>query len=365
MESVKYWVALNMVLGVGKTLFHRLVGALGSPEKVFGASPAELMGVEGIGKKTAAEIKGFNVDAQVEREFRLAEKLEIRILTVESPEFPSLLREIYDPPPIIYCRGIPLDRFAVPLAVVGTRVPSAYGKMATERICDALASRGITVVSGFARGIDTLAHNSALKAGGMTAAVFGCGLNHTYPPENSKLKDKILQNGAIISEFPISAGPERNNFPARNRIISGMSHGSIIVEAGEKSGALITAQFALEQGREVFSVPGNIFSPNSRGTNRLIKTGAKLIDGLDAIIEELPLAAQAKLRDKSSASPVEKQSLSEKEKMVISLLSFEERHIDSLIESSRLSPAEVSATLVQLELRGLVRQMEGKRFVSV
>ncbi len=353
-----------MVLGVGKTLFHRLVEALGSPENVFTASSGELMRVEGIGQKTAAEIKNFKIDDYVEREFRLARKLGIRILTVESPEYPPLLKSIYDPPPIIYCRGLNLDRFTVPIAVVGTRIPTHYGKTVAEKICGSLASMGVCIVSGFARGIDTLAHKAAIKAGGTTVAVFGCGLNHTYPPENSGLEDKILQTGAIISEFPISMGPERNNFPARNRLISGMCYGTVIVEAGEKSGALITAQFALEQGREVFAVPGNINSPKSRGTNRLIKMGAKLVDCLDDVVEELSFSVKSMLKSAQQESPVAT-NLTPKEKEVISLLSVEEKHIDNLIENSGLSPAEVSATLVQLELRGLVRQTEGKRFVSI
>lgn len=362
-ESVKCWVALNMVLGVGKTLFHRLVSAFGSPEDVFRASSGDLMRVEGIGQKIAAEVQGFDIDRVVEREFRVVEKIGARILTVNCPEYPKLLQSIYDPPPVIYCRGKPLDRYAVPVAVVGSRLPTSYGKNVARRLCSGLASLGICIVSGMARGIDTLAHRAALESGGDTIAVFGCGLANTYPPENASLKERIVEQGTIVSEFPVTMRPERNNFPARNRLISGLSHGALIIEAGEKSGALITAQFALEQGREVFAVPGNIYSPKSLGTNRLIQMGARLVDGPEAVVEELGLETQALLKNPDTGS-IDISSLTSNEQRLISLLSFDERHIDSLIESSNLSAAEVSATLMQLELRGLVRQNDGKMFVS-
>ena len=270
MDEVKYWVALNMVLGVGKTLFHRLVREFGSPEQVFRSPRKELMRVEGIGDKTATEIASFSIEAKVDRELRLLEKIQARILTLTNPEYPELLRQIYDPPPILYCQGKPLDSYPIPVAVVGTRAVTSYGKMVTESLCKGLAERGVAVISGMARGVDTLAHRSALHVGGETVAVFGCGLSHTYPPENRSLRDKITQSGTVVSEFPISMGPERNNFPARNRVISGLSYGVIVVEAGEKSGALITAQFALEQGRDVFAIPGSILSPKSYAPNRLI-----------------------------------------------------------------------------------------------
>jgi DNA processing protein len=214
-----------------------------------------------------------------------------------------------------------------------------------------------------ARGIDTIAHRSALQSGGDTVAVFGCGLSHTYPPENRSLRDKIAQAGTVVSEFPISMRPDRNNFPARNRIISGLSYGVIVVEAGEKSGALITVQFALEQGRDVFAVPGSILSPKSFSPNRLIKAGAKLVDGPESILEELPSAVQGLITQRSEKIGI-KQELSEKEQSIVSLIIGEEKHIDQLIENSRLSPAEVSATLVQLELSGIVRQLEGKMFIA-
>ena len=352
---------------MGKTLFHRLVMVLGSPEQVFRSSLNDLMQVEGIGRKVAAEIRKFEVEKNVEREWHFIDKLELEVLTLECPGYPPLLKAIYDPPPVLYFKGKNLDEFPVPLAVVGTRRPTNYGRIITEALCQRLSAMGICIVSGLARGIDTLAHKSALQAGGETIAVFGCGLSHTYPPENRQLRDKIVDRGAIISEFPVTMRPDRNNFPARNRVISGLSHGTLVIEAGEKSGALITAEFALEQGREVFAVPGNINSPNSKGTNRLIKTGAIFVDGPDSIVRELSESVQSFLEKNRPAEKksLETTGLSSIERQVLSVLSQEEKHIDTIIENSRLSPAEVSATLVQLELNGLIRQFEGKVFVAL
>jgi len=366
MDEAKYWVGLNMVLGIGKTLFARLLRHFGSVRNVFRANVRELMAVHGIGEKNAREILDFDLERNIDREFRLAEKLNLRVMTLASPEYPYLLKSIYDPPPVLYYRGNPLAKHQVAVAVVGTRLATSYGKMVAERICGDLAARGLVIVSGMARGIDTVCHQSAIKAGGQTIAVLGCGLSHTYPPENGRLKQQIAEQGTLVSEFPISMRPDKSNFPARNRIISGLSLGTLIVEAGAKSGALITAQFALDQGRDVFAVPGNIYSPKSRGTNHLVKLGAKLVDGADAVIEELPPSVQALLKGAVSEEKTNAESLglSDKERSLMSLLSLEEKHIETLIENSRLSPAVVSATLTQLELRGLVRQKEGKRFVS-
>lgn len=323
--------------------------------------------MEGIGKKVAGEIRKFEVEKHVEREWHFVDKLGLEVLTFECPGYPPLLKAIYDPPPVLYFKGKNLDEFPVPLAVVGTRIPTNYGKLITEALCKRLSAMGICIVSGLARGIDTLAHKSALEAGGETIAVFGCGLSHIYPPENRYLRDKIVRQGAIVSEFPVTMRPDRNNFPARNRVISGLSHGTLVIEAGEKSGALITAEFALEQGREIFAVPGNINSPNSKGTNRLIKTGAILVENPDSIVHELSASVQDYLESKKTAAnnSSETTGLSTLERQVMAVLSQEEKHIDIIIENSRLSPAEVSATLVQLELNGLIRQFEGKLFVAL
>ena len=351
-----------MVLGVGKTLFHRLVNALGTPQNVFHASKRDLTQVEGIGNKTAEQILRFDLERNLEREYRLMERVGVKVMTLLDERYPALLKAIYDPPPVIYYKGRPLDEAAFPLAVVGTRTPSTYGKIAAERLCGELAQRGCCLISGMARGIDTLVHKAALKENAFTLAVMGCGLEHTYPPENRSLREKIVDAGAIISEFPMSTKPDRNNFPARNRVISGLSYGTLVIEAGEKSGALITAHFALEQGREVFALPGNIFSPKSQGAHNLIKKGAKLVDGVDAIVEEFPAEVQRDLAAKKDAE--EKIDLTEEEKHLISLLRNEQKHVDELIETSNLPAADVLATLVQLELKDRVAQTDGIWYVT-
>ena len=361
-ESKKYWIGLNMVLGVGKTLCHRLVKVFGSPKKVFHASRKELMEVERVGDKVARQILDFDLEQSLKREYQLAERRNVKILTLEDPEYPFLLKSIYDPPPVIYYQGTFLDERSIPLAVVGTRKASSYGRMVTEKLCTALSERGVCIVSGMARGIDTLAHQAALKLENPTIAVFGCGLEYTYPPESGSLRRKIEEQGAVISEFPMSTKPDRNNFPARNRVISGLSYGTLVIEAGEKSGALITAQFALEQGREVFAVPGNIYSSESRGTHTLIKMGAKLTDNPEAVLEDLPDAVSELLKERKN-KVLESVELNPKEEHLMSLMSVQEQHIDRVIENSYLSPAEVSATLVTLELKGVIRQTDGKMFV--
>ena len=361
-ESKKYWVGLNMVLGVGKTLCHRLVRVFRSPENVFHASRKELMEVERVGDKVARQILNFDLEQNLKREYQLVERRDVRILTIADTEYPFLLKSIYDPPPVIYYKGTFLDERSVPLAVVGTRKASSYGRMVTEKLCTTLSEMGVCIVSGMARGIDTIAHKSALKLGNPTVAVFGCGLEYTYPPESRSLRQQIEKQGAVISEFPMSTKPDRNNFPARNRVISGLSHGTLVVEAGEKSGALITAQFALEQGREVFAVPGNIYSSESRGTHALIKMGAKLADSPKAIVEELSDAVLELLKEQKN-KVLESIELSSKEEHLMSLMSVQQQHIDRVIGNSYLSPAEVSATLVTLELKGVIRQTDGKMFV--
>jgi DNA processing protein len=362
-ESKKHWVGLNMVLGVGKTLSHRLVKAMGSPKNVFHASRKELMEVERVGDKVARQILDFDLERSVEREYQLTHRRNVRILTIEDPQYPYpfLLKSIYDPPPVIYYKGTFLDERSVPLAVVGTRKASSYGRMVAEKLCAALSEMGVCIISGMARGIDTIAHKSALKLGNPTVAVFGCGLDYTYPPESGSLRRQIEEQGAVISEFPMSTKPDRNNFPARNRVISGLSHGTLVVEAGEKSGALITAQFALEQGREVFAVPGNIYSSESRGTHALIQMGAKLTDSPEAMVEELSDSVLELLKERKNRV-LESIELNPKEEHLMSLMSVQEQHIDRVIENSYLSPAEVSATLVTLELKGVIRQTDGKMF---
>jgi DNA protecting protein DprA len=276
--------------------------------------------------------------------------------------------EIYDRPVFLYLQG-KLTSDDINIAVVGSRLASTYGKYTTERISRELAGLGLTVVSGLARGIDSAAHRGALAARGRTIAVLGSGLDIVYPPENKKLFATIIEQGAVISELPLGSPPVAFNFPARNRIISGMSYGVVVVEAGEKSGSLITAKLALEQGREVFAVPGSIDSAGARGTNKLIKQGAKLIENTDDILEEiLPQLEKTKVFSASSVSrpeaikPPVKTELSKTDQEIVDIVSGGCLHIDEIITGTGLSPAEISSTLMALELKGLIQQHPGKFF---
>jgi DNA processing protein len=277
MKDLFHWVALTLVPGVGSVLFKRLVEAFGSPEGVLKASPRDLNRIEGIGPKVIASLRGFDWKSAAEKELISLEKIGARLLTWEEEEYPPNLKQIYDPPPVIYIMGevAPQDQRAV--AIVGSRYPTTYGRMAAERISFGLGKLGVTVVSGLARGVDASAHQGALASGGRKIGVLGCGIDIIYPPENRDLGDRVSSQGAVISEFPLKTPPDSDHFPIRNRIISGISLGVVVVEATLRSGSLITARFALEQGREVYALPGNVDSARSEGTNRLIKQGAKLV----------------------------------------------------------------------------------------
>ena len=275
---------------------------------------------------------------------------------------------IYDRPPFLYVRGN-LNKDDINIAIVGSRLASTYGKYITERISRELALKGLTIVSGMAWGIDSVAHRGALTAHGRTIAVLGSGLDVIYPPENKKLYADIIQNGAVISEFPLGTPPRSANFPTRNRIISGMSYGVVIVEAGEKSGSLITARLALEQGREVFAVPGSIDAAGSRGTNKLIKQGAKLIENTDDILEEiLPQFERTivlkphSIANSEAIAAKSSEIFSAVDQKIIDFISGSRVHIDDLISSTGLSSADILSALTTLELKGMVRQYPGKFF---
>ena len=365
-EEKYYWLVLNMVPGIGRKMYHRLINHFHSPQNVFQASHNQLMRVEGIGENLAKAITSFEVDKAIKQEKKLISLNRVSILTFQDDAYPENLKKIYDPPPVLYLKGSLEKSDNIAVAIVGTRNPSRYGKLVTEKITSELAVRGITIISGMASGIDSLAHRSAISAKGKTIAVLGCGVNITYPAENAFLKEKIQENGAVISEFPMSSKPERTNFPMRNRIISGLSLGTIVIEAMEKSGALITSDFALEQGKDVFAVPGNINSLKSKGTNRLIKMGAKLVENAEDIIEEFPYEIKMLLQsgNKQKAKTVVP-DMSDDEKKIYSLISEEEIHIDALIQKSCLSSQKVSALLIQLELKDMIKQQSGKMFVII
>ncbi len=380
-ESLKYWIALKAVEEVGCVGFRTLLAAFGSPKAVFGASTATLKVIPGIGPKTADHIRSFSGWEMAEREVARAGKLGIAVVTCQDPTYPKNLLNIYDYPPFLYVRGSFCPE-EVGVAIVGSRLASAYGKYITEKLARELSMQGITVVSGLARGIDSAAHRGALAGKGRTIAVLGCGLDIVYPPENETLAAEIAAHGAIATEFPFGTPPNAPNFPARNRIISGISLGVVVVEAGEKSGSLITARIASEQGRSVFAVPGAIESAGSRGTNRLIKQGAKLIEGVEDILEEIipqaglpqkfpeqqlplsPFGAMPGEPDTPPASfPTKGARLGDKESKLLPFITREPINVDTLIAASGMTAHEVQSSLLVLELGGIVRQLPGKLFL--
>lgn len=365
-DDLKYWIALKSVHGIGNVNFPALLDNFGSIPAVFAASIARLAETYGISKGIAEAIKDFKDWNKIEKELNLLDKNKVNVITYKDELYPRNLLNIYDRPPYIYVRGN-LSKDDVNIALVGSRQASTYGKYTTERISRELAMRGVTVVSGMARGIDSAAHRGALSARGRTIAVIGTGLDVIYPPENKKLFEEIIHNGAVISEYPMGTPPLPNHFPARNRIISGISYGVVIVEAAEKSGALITARMAMEQGREVFAVPGSIDSAGSRGTNKLIKQGAKLIENTDDILEEiLPQIEQNLTPDLQPDTPETAQindaAFSGNDRKIIDFVSQGRIHIDDLISSTGLSSADALSALTAMELNGIVEQHPGKFF---
>jgi len=352
-----HWVALSMAPGIGCVLFKRLVEAFGSPAGALRASPKELSRIEGIGPKVVSSLHRYDWKSAAEKELRSLEKIGGRILTWEDDEYPPHLKEIYDPPPVLYLLGriLPQDRRAV--AVVGSRYPTTYGMIAAEKIAFGLGKLGINVVSGLARGVDSAAHQGALAAGGRTFGILGCGIDLVYPPENRDLFRQVAGQGAVISEFPLKTPPDSDHFPIRNRLISGISLGVVVVEATLRSGSLITARFALEQGREVYALPGNVDSARSEGTNRLIKQGAKLVMAAGDIVEEI----LPHLRETPPPEPPQPR-LSEEEDKVFSVLERQALHIDAVAQRSGWPVARVSSVLLALELAGHVKQLPGMRF---
>ena len=362
MDDKLYWLALNMIPGVGPRTYRNLVTRFRDPERVFAASPKELALVEGVGEKMIQAIKTFPAAQMAAEELKKTVDLGASIVTLHDPEYPKNLLQIYDPPPLLYVRGKLDAGNPLTVAMVGSRKGSSYGRAVTRRISKELASEGATVVSGMARGIDTYAHLGALEAGGRTIAVFGCGLDIIYPPENKRLFFDIIDHGAVISEFPLSTPPEGKNFPRRNRIISGVSWGIVIVEATTDSGSLITASHALEQGREVFAVPGNIGMATSQGTNRLIKQGAKLVEEAhDILTEILPQYGGPHYRGMVTMDDLS--TLSDEEDGIFQLLSHTPLHIDEISRLSQMEIRRVSTILLDLELKGIISQLGGKMFV--
>jgi len=360
-EDIFYWLALSLTPGLGSILIKRLLDRFKTPEAVFRAPIKELLGIEGLGEKVAGEIKKGPLKKMVERELSLLGKVGGKIITVKDDDYPKRLIDIYDPPALLYVRGELRREDGLAVAIVGSRKTAPYGRWITEKMGEDLARHGVTVVSGMARGIDSVAHKGAIQGGGRTIAVLGCGVDIIYPSENRNLFHQIIEHGAVISEFPMGSPPEGGHFPKRNRIISGLSMGVVIVQASAESGSLITAGYALEQGRDVFAVPGNVGAEGSRGTNRLIKDGAKLVESSEDILEEiLPQwrREEGAAQEREARGP----DLAEDEEILYKLLGETPLHIDAIIRESQLDPGKVSSLLLNLELKGLISQWPGKCF---
>ncbi|HKM66818.1 MAG TPA: DNA-processing protein DprA [Candidatus Acidoferrum sp.] len=370
LEASLSWLALTLTPGIAARLSARLLREYGSPEGVF---RAPLTGIEACNVPAPAAQAIFKKQLfwRAEKEVDALRKVGGKLVNWKEPEYPQALLQIYDPPVMLYVRGDALVLNSPSLSIVGTRRPTVYGSQMAERMGRDLASRGLTIVSGLARGIDAIAHQGATAVGGRAIGVLGTGIDVCYPKENKKLYEKVLERGAIVSEFPTGSHPAPENFPVRNRIIAGIPLGVVIVEGKQYSGSLITARLAMEFGREVFGVPGNVTQEVSFAPNLLIKQGAKLVTNAEDVIEELPTPVRAALV-KAEAVESEQRNLllvdglSPVQRKLYGLLSAEEsRHIDDIVDTSGLNSSEVLATLFDLEMQGIIRQLPGKQFSKV
>ncbi len=375
-------IVINMVPRVGPVRLRRLLDAFGDPQTVLRTPADRLASVESIGPETARIIAGWEEEIDLPGERARARDAGVQVLTAQSELYPPALRSIYDPPIVLYAWGELTARDARGVGVVGSRKPPFYGTETSKKLSYQLAAAGLTVFSGLARGVDTAAHEGALAAKGRTVAVLGCGLSQIYPPENYGLAERIAAgNGAVVSEFAMGVNPDKQTFPMRNRIISGCSLGLLVIEAGLKSGALISAGQALEQGRPVFAVPGQIDKPSSQGTNRLIQQGAKLVMGSEDVLEELdtlpdlfapvrptppkPTAVPPTPPDNSPPAPSAPAGLRDSERAVLAAVERDETPIDRIIATCGLPTAAVSSTLLALELKKLIKQLPGKHYVRL
>ena len=365
------WLALALTPGLGARTAGKLLREFGSPDEIFDASLTTLE-AQHLPAAVAQAIHSRRPLSDAAKELAQAQAAGCRLLTWDEPEYPARLREIYDPPPLLYVKGNAglLNRHLI--SVVGARRPTPYGNQMAQRLAKDLADRGLVVVSGAARGIDASAHRGALNSAvGATVGVLGCGIDVVYPKENKKIFEEIEQRGALISEFPMGTFPAPQNFPIRNRVIAGVSLGTVVVEGAQYSGSLITARLAMEFGREVYGVPGNVTQASSFGPNQLIKQGAKLVSGWEDVVEELPTPVRAELMPVENFPHAERAAMIEEalgptERPLYELLSLDEaRHVDDLVENSGLSSSEVLAALFDLELKGVVRQLPGKQFLKV
>lgn len=373
--DIEKWLKLVRADSVGATTFVKLLKCFGSVDRVLGASVSEMTKVEGIGFKTGERILASRDKFDTKAEVALAEKLGVCIINLEDERYPAMLKRIYDPPPVLYFKGSLTSSDNLAIAIVGSRRCSTYGSEQSSRFAYLLGSAGFTICSGMARGIDTAAHQGALSAEGRTFAVQGCGLANVFPPENKRLFEKICESGACISELPLNYEPLSENFPPRNRIIAGLSLGTLVIEAAMRSGALITARAALEYNREVMAVPGKIDSPFSKGAHSLLKDGARLIESVEDITQALGYIGE-QLQDHVSTSAenarrevemplfdVSQLNLSDAEKTIYDCLGSEAQHVEQVIAATDLSAGQINAALISLRLKGLIKQLPGSMFL--
>ena len=366
--KARYYHAFNLMPSLGPVRIKRLIHHFGSLEQAWEAAKniGALTEVKGIGRSLAEKVVREHSDINLDKSWSEFEQKSYSYVMWDEDDYPCLLKEIYDAPPLLYYLGDLSVSVAPCLAIVGSRRHTSYGKDVAYKFAADLTNYDITVVSGMARGIDTWAHKGALDAGGNTIAVLGCGLDTCYPPENRTLMGKISESGAVISEFPPGSEPFPQNFPRRNRIISGLSAGTIVIEAGERSGALITTDFALEQGREVFAVPGGIKSPYSKGCHKLIKEGAKLVEKVADILEELQFSPEneAVISQTKTFEKVDDQGqLNVDEIKLLEVIPYEPLTLEEIVRMSKMSISAVNTLLLNLELKGIIKQLPGKYFV--
>ena len=352
-------ILLNMVQGIGYIRLKALLGAFGDPSNILKAPIKRLKSIEGIGPQVAEAIKNAHSDYDINKEIGLIKDSGVKVITLFDKEYPELLKSIYDPPILLYIKGDFRSQDKLSVSIVGSRRCTYYGLKMAEKIAAELVSYKVVIASGLARGIDTAAHKGAVNNNGRTIAVLGNGLSRVYPPENKELAESILRNGVLVSEFPMEAEPLRYNFPRRNRVISGISRALLVVEAAKRSGALITADFALEQGRDVFAIPGMVDRHSSSGTNALIKQGAKLVESADDILEELDI-------DQVKAANINTEPFvpdNQYESSVLSMLSDQPCDIDTITQKLEVKSQQAKFMLLNMEMKGAIKQLPGKLYV--
>lgn len=358
-DQRQYWLGLSLVKWIGPGRTRSLLERFDNPQAIWNASPAELAAAR-LPDSAAKSLLAAREELDLAAELARVQESGCQLLTWDDSDYPRRLREIHSPPLVLFVKGEVLEADSRAVAIVGTRNATDYGRAMAGEVASHLAGQGVTIVSGLARGIDGIAHRGALDAGGRTIAVLGSGVDVVYPPEHSGLADRIMENGGLVSDYPLGTQPEPGNFPPRNRIISGLSLAVVVIEAGRRSGALITADFAAEHGREMFALPGNVTSHASAGTNALIRDGAHPLLQPEDVLDVLDMELIARQETFAAAQPLEGQ-----EQMLLELLAREPRYIDDLQRASGRSSAEIASALAMLELKGLVRQVGGMQYIRV